>query len=108
MILYGLPTCDTCKKAQKALSAAGIEVTFRDVRAEPLSPSEWQTLLMEFGDTLVNHNSTTWRGLSDWMKASDADAQLEANPALMKRPVLTDGETFTLGWDAAIQAKWGA
>ncbi len=106
MILYGIPTCDTCKKAQKALLAAGHSVTFRDVRAEPLSPAEWQVLLREFGDTLVNKNSTTWRGLSDWMKASDADEQLAQNPALMKRPVLQDGDTLTLGWDEAVQARW--
>jgi arsenate reductase-like glutaredoxin family protein len=37
MILYGIPTCDTCKKAQKALKEVGHEVIFRDIRAEPLS-----------------------------------------------------------------------
>jgi arsenate reductase-like glutaredoxin family protein len=45
MILYGIPTCDTCKKARKALEAEGHSVTFRDVRAEPLSEDEWAILL---------------------------------------------------------------
>ena len=37
MILYGISTCDSCKKALKALAAAGHAVEFRDVRANPLS-----------------------------------------------------------------------
>ncbi len=107
MILYGIPTCDTCKKARKALENAGHSVTFRDVRAEPLSEAEWAPLLTEFGTRLVNQKSTTWRGLSDWLKASEADAQLAAQPTLMKRPVLQDGDKLTLGWDAEVQAAWG-
>ncbi len=107
MILYGIPTCDTCKKAQKALEAAGHDVSFRDVRATPLSDAEWNELIDEFGDRLVNRNSTTWRGLNDWMKASEAEAQLAAYPALMARPVLRDGDKITLGWDAKAQAAWG-
>ncbi len=98
LTLYGIPTCDTCKKAIKALSAAGREVTFRDVRLQPLSEAEWAPLLAEFGSTLVNTKSTTWRGLSDWMKESEADAQLAAHPTLMKRPVIRDGDALYLGW----------
>lgn len=105
--LYGLPTCDTCRKARKTLEAAGHNVVFRDIRANPLSDAEWQPLLTEFGDRLVNRKSTTWRGLSDWMQASEAEEQLKAHPALMKRPVLTDGVMLTLGWDADVQAVWG-
>lgn len=63
MILYGIPTCDTCKKTRKALEAAGYEATFRDVRSEPLSEEEWAVLLNEFGSTLVNQKSTTYRDL---------------------------------------------
>ena len=105
--LYGLPTCDTCKKARKALAAAGHDVRFRDVRTDPLSEAEWQTLLAEFGDRLVNRNSTTWRGLSEWMKQSEADAQLAAHPALMKRPVIEGGGRLTLGWDEEARVAWG-
>lgn len=103
--LYGLATCDICKKARRALEGAGHAVTFRDIRAEPLSEAERTALLAEFGDRLVNRNSTTWRGLSDWMRESEADAQLAAHPALMKRPVIAgpDGALW-LGWDDAVQS----
>lgn len=40
MILYGIPTCDSCKKAQKALEAAGHVVQFRDIRKNPLTEAE--------------------------------------------------------------------
>ncbi|MDP1668496.1 arsenate reductase family protein [Phaeovulum sp.] len=105
--LYGIPTCDICKKAEKALVAAGYAVRFRDVRAAPLDEAEWAELLVEFGDRLVNRNSTTWRGLNDWMKAAEADVQLIRHPTLMQRPLLRDRSRMTLGWDAKAQGLWG-
>jgi Spx/MgsR family transcriptional regulator len=104
--LYGLSTCDTCKKAQKALVTAGHEVTFRDVRATPLTEAEIAEFIAEFGSRIINTQSTTWRGLSDWMKASEADQQLREHPTLMKRPVIRQGDALTLGWDAEIAARY--
>lgn len=108
LTLYGIPTCDTCRKARKALEAAGHDVTFRDVRAQPLDSAEWQPLLNEFGDRLINRSSQTWRNLSDFLKHSEADALLEAQPTVMKRPVISDGSRLTLGWDDATREAWGA
>ena len=105
MILYGLNTCDTCKKAQKALTLAGHSVTFRDIRTEPLTPAEIGEFIGAFGDRIINRASTTWRGLSDWMKVSEADAQLAAHPALMKRPVIRHQGSLTLGWEADVQTR---
>ncbi|WP_426037354.1 arsenate reductase family protein [Cypionkella sp. TWP1-2-1b2] len=104
MILYGISTCDTCKKALKALEAAGKSVTFRDIRAEPLSEAEIDKIVMEFGDRAVNKQSTTYRGFNDFLKASDPEAQIAAQPAVMKRPVIDAGGKFYLGWDDAVQA----
>jgi arsenate reductase-like glutaredoxin family protein len=106
MILYGISTCDTCKKALKALEAAGHAPSFRDVRANPLSEAEIQEFITEFGGAIINQNSTTWRGASDWLKASDADEQLKQQPTLMKRPVIRGDHGLTTGWDAAVQAKY--
>lgn len=103
MILYGIPTCDTCKKAIKALQAAGHEVTFRDVRADPLSEAEIDKIVQEFGDLAVNKQSTTYRAFNDYLKVSDPEAQIAAQPAVMKRPVIeADGRWF-LGWDDKAQ-----
>ena len=106
MILYGIPTCDTCKKARKTLEAAGYDVTLRDVRSQPLSEEEWAVLMTEFGSNLVNQQSTTYRGLSMWLRESEADAQLVAHPTLMKRPILQDGDRLTLGWKEDVQSFW--
>ncbi|PJF08785.1 arsenate reductase family protein [Pseudorhodobacter sp. MZDSW-24AT] len=101
MILYGISTCDTCKKALKALEAAGQSVTFRDIRKDPLTEAEIDTLVTEFGDRIINKSSTTYRGFSDFLKASEADAQIRSQPTVMKRPVIHADGTWYLGWDQA-------
>ena len=105
MILYGLSTCDTTKKALKALQRAGKDVVFRDVRAQPLTSAEIDAIITEFGDRAVNKQSTTYRGFSDVLRESEADAQIAAQPTVMKRPIIQDGATWYLGWDEAIEAK---
>ncbi|WP_116131322.1 arsenate reductase family protein [Tropicimonas sp. IMCC34043] len=108
MKIYGLATCDTCRKARKALEAAGFDVEFRDLRADPPDSAEWADLLAAFGTELVNRRSTTWRGLSEADRQQDPVTLLAAHPALMKRPVVIDGSAMTCGWDAATRARWGA
>ena len=107
MILYGLPTCDTCKKAFKALTAAGHVVQFRDVRAEPLSEAEIAAFVTEFGSEIVNRQSTTWRSLSEFLRHAEPEAQLAAQPTLMKRPVIRGPAGLTLGWSDAVAARHG-
>jgi arsenate reductase-like glutaredoxin family protein len=104
MILYGIPTCDTCKKALKTLQAAGKDVTFRDIRATPLSQDEVDRIVQEFGSRAVNQQSTTYRAFNDFLKASDPEAQIMAQPTVMKRPVIQHGDRWYLGWDSATEA----
>jgi Spx/MgsR family transcriptional regulator len=103
MRLYGLKTCDTCRRAVKSLKAAGRDVTLIDVRAEPLDAAELGRFFAQFGDALINTRSTTWRGLSEDERAEAPVALLQAHPALMKRPVIeADGQLY-LGWDSSVQ-----
>jgi len=106
LTLYGLPTCPDCNRALKALRAAGREVAFRDVRAVPLTEAERGILLAEFGDRIIDRTTNTWRGLTEWVRQSEAEEQLKANPALMARPVICEGTTMTLGWNTAEQKTW--
>lgn len=106
MILYGIPTCDTCRKALAALKTTGRDVTFRDVRKEPLAAAEIARFLSAFGEKLVNRSSTTWRGLAEEERGRGAAELLSSHPALMKRPVVEEGGRLTLGWDKAAQAAW--
>ncbi len=103
MIVYGLETCAICSKARKALAAAGKDVDFRDVRAEPLNEAELAELITEFGDRLVDRTTNDYRALNTWLKNSEADAQIAAKPKVMARPVIRDGDNFYLGWDGAVQ-----
>ena len=100
--LYGIKTCDTCRKARQAAEKAGKSVTFVDVRETPLSPEHRTRFLTAFGDALLNRKSTTWRGLSEAERAKDVATLLSEHPTLMKRPVI-DGETLTLGWSADVE-----
>ena len=101
--ILGLKTCDTCRKAQKALP----EATFRDLRREPLSIDEIAALLARFADAAVNRASTTWRGLSEDERAQPSQVLLAAHPALMKRPLIRSGADWHLGWTPAVRAALG-
>ena len=97
--LYGLKTCDTCKKALKALDADGVAVTFTDVRADTDLDAKVPLWLEAVGaDTLINRRSTTWRGLSDTERSGDPVALLKAHPTLIKRPVIERDGSVTVGW----------
>ncbi|MPQ95371.1 arsenate reductase family protein [Thioclava sp. JE_KL1] len=106
MIVYGISTCDTVRKARKALEAAGRDVAFRDVRAEPLTGAEVAEFEAAFGDKIVNRASTTWRNLPESEREKSVADLLGEHPALMKRPVIREGDKLTLGWAKATQAEW--
>lgn len=60
MRIFGLKNCDTCRKAVKLLDG----YRFFDVRVDLIPDEILDAALQEFGDDLVNKNSTTWRNLS--------------------------------------------
>jgi arsenate reductase (glutaredoxin) len=104
MIVYGISTCDSTKAALKALLKAGKAATFRDIRANPLSTAEIDAIITEFGDRAVNKQSTTYRSFSPFLRESEPEAQIAAQPTVMKRPVIQDGTRWFIGWDEAIEA----
>lgn len=113
--LYGLKTCDTCRKARKALEAAGKPVSFIDLRTDDELSSRLPEWLNAAGAAvLVNKKSTTWRGMSaeDRQLAdgggADVAALLAAHPSLIKRPVLvTDTGDLHVGWTVEAQSALG-
>ncbi len=100
MRMFGLKSCDTCRKARKALP----EAEFVDVREQGVPASVLEAALETFGDALINTRSTTWRALSDEDRALAPIALLQAHPTVMKRPLIETGATYHLGWNAATQA----
>lgn len=96
--IYGIKTCDTCRKAVKAL-----DVALTDIRAEPLSRADLERFHAAFGEKLLNTRSTTWRGLSEEERARDPLDLLMDHPTLMKRPVIERDGRLYLGWGKDVQ-----
>ncbi|WP_296425156.1 ArsC/Spx/MgsR family protein [Yoonia sp.] len=104
MRFFGLKSCDTCRKALRALQAAGHTPDVIDVRADGLAPADLSRIVVQFGAGAINKASATWRSLSDAEKTAGPAALLAAHPTVMKRPVIeTDGQ-WTIGWKPQVQA----
>lgn len=102
--LYGLKNCDTCRKAIKTLTSAGIDHKAIDVRADGVSKTQLMGWSKIVGwEKLLNTRSTTWRGLPETDKTNlnekKAVALMAEYPALMKRPLVekTSKQVF-VGW----------
>ncbi|MBN8728520.1 MAG: Spx/MgsR family RNA polymerase-binding regulatory protein [Xanthomonadales bacterium] len=114
-LLYGLPTCDTCKKARNWLSRFDVPFDFVDYRATPVSAATLQEWAGQLGgwEKLVNKASTTWRNLLPQRKAPASDAEwlllIKEHPALVRRPVLvTDDGKVSVGFsDNAFKRRFG-
>ncbi|MGY6633492.1 MAG: arsenate reductase family protein [Alkalilacustris sp.] len=102
--LFGIPTCDSCRKARRALEAAGHAVVVRDVRAAPLSPDEWAEMVAALGAGAVNRRSPSYRGLDADTQGLPPAALLAAAPVVMKRPVIRAGSRWYVGWTPEVQA----
>ena len=108
LTVYHLKTCDTCRKAIKALKATGQTLVLVDVRADGVPKADLARLANAVGwETLLNTRSTTWRGLSDTEKSEmNQDKALKLmgeHPTLIKRPVIDTGTNVLVGWKADVQ-----
>lgn len=107
--LYGIPACDTVKKARAWLAAHGIAHDFHDFKKLGVPEDQLDTWLAAVSrERLLNTRGTTWRLLSDATKAAVVDdvsarALMLAQPSVIKRPVVEwrDG-TVTVGFDEAL------
>ena len=104
--LYGIPNCDTVKKARTWLTDNGHEFSFHDFKKQGLSRELVNGWLAQLDwETLVNRKGMTWRKLSDERKAqivdkaSAAELMLE-NPSVIKRPVLEGAGPLNVGFSA--------
>jgi arsenate reductase len=110
--LYGIPNCDTVKKARTWLDGRAIAYTFHDFKKLGLPKAAAQAWLKELGaDTVINRKGTTWRGLDDAQKqqadsAAGALALITAQPSLVKRPVLDRDGALSVGFTPDTYAKF--
>jgi Spx/MgsR family transcriptional regulator len=109
---YGIPNCDTVKKARKYLEAKSADYTFHDYKKEGADPEKLAAWIDAAGvDVVLNRRGTTFRKLPDADKA-DIDAVkalrlLTENPSMIKRPVVEHDGGILVGfkqdeWDAKL------
>jgi Spx/MgsR family transcriptional regulator len=107
IVVYGIPNCDTVKKARVWLEEHGVEFEFYDFKKAGVSVPLVKDWLKDVPlDALLNRRGTTWRGLSDDLKAaaeseSGAIALMIHKPSVIKRPVVVvNGRVKVLGFAA--------
>lgn len=105
LTLYGIPNCDTVKKARRWLDAAGVPHVFHDFRKDGLDPVKLQGWIDALGwEKLLNRAGTTFRKLPDADKAGlDADkarALMLDQAAMIKRPVVETAGEVSVGFSA--------
>lgn len=110
--IYGIPNCDTVKKARKWLEERGLDYTFHDYKKEGADASKLEKWVAEAGwEKVLNRAGTTFRKLAEEDRA-DLDAAkavriMETNPSCIKRPVVEHAGGLLVGfkqteWEAAL------
>ncbi len=110
--LYGIPNCDTVKRARAWLAERGVQHHFHDFKKAGVPAQALPHWLAALGwERLLNRAGTTWRRLDDARRTAVADrasaaALMREAPSVIKRPVVQwpDG-AVTVGFDAA---DWAA
>ena len=105
-ILYGIPNCDTVKRARAWLAGRGIDAAFHDFKKAGVPEGRLDAWLGAAGwERLLNRKGTAWRGLDDALRNTVVDAAsakrvMLAHASVIKRPVVewADG-AITVGFD---------
>ena len=104
--LYGIPNCDTVKRARAWLQERGVDVVFHDFKRQGVPAGRLETWLRVLGrEHLVNRQGTTWRKLDETLRLAVVDnasacSLLLAHPSAIRRPVVewADG-SVSAGFD---------
>ena len=107
--LYGIPNCDTVKKARNWLADAGVDYMFHDYKKAGIDEASLRRWADEAGwEKLLNKAGTTFRKLPDADKADiDADkavALMLAHPSMIKRPVVEGAGALLVGFKPDLYA----
>jgi arsenate reductase len=101
--LYGIPNCDTVKKARVYLDGRGVAYHFHDYKKAGIEKADLERWSKQVGwEKLLNKAGTTFKKLPDADKTgideTKAIALMLANPSVIKRPVVEGGETLLVGF----------
>ncbi len=101
--LYGIPNCDTIRKARNWLREHDLEYHFHDYRKVGVPKTALKHWCNELGwEQILNRRGTTWRKLDEKTKSSidqtSALKLMQEYPAMIKRPILVNDKTLVLGF----------
>ncbi|MCL9782529.1 ArsC family reductase [Vibrio sp. S4M6] len=101
--MFGIPNCDTIKKAKKWLDAQDITFQFHDYRKQGIDKALVSQFCSELGwETVLNKRGTTYRQLTDEQKSTlDEKSAIELMvemPAMIKRPILMVDNQLHIGF----------
>lgn len=106
VVVYGIPNCNTVKKARTWLEEQGVAYTFHDYKKQGVPSDRLDAWIKAVGwEVLVNRQGTTWRKFDDATKAAVVDAAsakalMLANASVIKRPVVENaGKVVSVGFD---------
>ena len=109
--MYGIPNCDTVKKARDWLTAQGVAYEFYDFKKQGLPLDQVNTWIKAVGfDKLLNRRGPTWRKLDEAVQVSVVDgasavAVMKLNSSVIKRPVVQwPNGHITVGFEAGVWA----
>lgn len=112
MQLYGIPNCNTVKKARDWLDSHHIAHTFHDFKKQGVNPAELESWLDQIDwQTLVNRKGLTWRALTDDDKNAVQDKVsamrlMQQKTSVIKRPILVKNQqVIAVGFDETIYRK---
>ncbi len=111
MKLYGIPHCDTVKKARRWLDEQGIAYVFHDYGKQGLDEDRLRAWVAELGwEALLNRRGTTWRKLPeavrDPMDEEGAIRVMLASHSIIRRPVLDTGTARHVGFSETDYQEW--
>ena len=111
LTLYGIPNCDTVKKARAWLDSHGVAYAFHDYKKAGIDAASLSRWIDALGwESVLNPAGTTFRKLSDGDKADldreKAIALMLAQPSMIKRPIVEGDGVLVAGfkpdaWQAA-------
>ncbi len=101
--IYGIPNCDTMKKARKWLDGNNLAYEFHDYKKSGVPEKNLRNWVKKADwDIVLNKRGTTWRKLDEDVKNNiDETSSIQVmlnNPSAIKRPVLESGKTLLVGF----------
>lgn len=103
-VMYGIPNCNTMKKARDWLQQHAVDYEFHDYKKKGTTPDQLKHWVSQLGwETLINKRGTSWRKLDEYIRETMSDESaisvMQDNPTIIKRPLLEYDGKLLVGFD---------